>query len=81
MDAGNILKPYLEGGELRFMGATTYDEYNQNFIRDKAFSRRFEQVSVPEPSIDECVEILNGIKRSLRISTMLYIQASQLNLL
>ena len=63
LDAGNILKPYLEGGELRFMGATTYNEYNQNFIRDKAFSRRFEQVPVPEPSIDECVEILNGIKK------------------
>ena len=63
LDAGNILKPYLEGGELRFMGATTYEEYNQNFIRDKAFSRRFEQVPIPEPSIDECVEILNGIKK------------------
>jgi ATP-dependent Clp protease ATP-binding subunit ClpA len=63
LDAGNILKPYLEGGELRFMGATTYDEYNQNFIRDKAFSRRFEQVAISEPSIDECVEILNGIKK------------------
>ena len=47
LDAGNILKPYLEGGELRFMGATTYEEYNQNFIRDKAFSRRFEQVPIP----------------------------------
>jgi len=63
LDAGNILKPYLEGGELRFMGATTYEEYNQNFIRDKAFSRRFEQVPISEPSIDECIEILNGIKK------------------
>lgn len=63
LDAGNILKPYLETGELRFMGATTYEEYNQNFIRDKAFSRRFEQVAIPEPSIDECVAILNGIKK------------------
>ena len=63
LDAGNILKPYLEGGNLRFMGATTYDEYNQNFVRDKAFSRRFEQVPVPEPSVDECVQILNGIKK------------------
>ena len=62
LDAGNILKPYLESGELRFMGATTYEEYNQNFIRDKAFSRRFEQVPIPEPNTDECVEILNGIK-------------------
>ncbi|MCS3208711.1 AAA family ATPase [Bacteroides stercoris] len=63
LDAGNILKPYLEGGELRFMGATTYEEYNQNFIRDKAFSRRFEQVAIPEPSIDECTQILDGIKK------------------
>lgn len=62
LDAGNILKPYLEGGELRFMGATTYEEYNQNFIRDKAFSRRFEQVPISEPSIDECTQILDGIK-------------------
>lgn len=64
LDAGNILKPYLEGGKLRFMGATTYDEYKQNFVRDKAFSRRFEQVPIPEPSIDECVQILNGIKKN-----------------
>lgn len=63
LDAGNVLKPYLEGGELRFMGATTYEEYNQNFIRDKAFSRRFEQVTIPEPSIDECTQILDGIKK------------------
>lgn len=63
LDAGNILKPYLEGGELRFMGATTYEEYNQNFIRDKAFSRRFEQVAIPEPSINECTQILDGIKK------------------
>lgn len=62
LDAGNLLKPYLEGGELRFMGATTYEEYNQNFCRDKAFSRRFEQVNIPEPSITECIQILEGIK-------------------
>ncbi len=63
LDAGNILKPYLESGELRFMGATTYEEYNQNFIRDKAFARRFEQVAIPEPTNEECIEILNGIKK------------------
>ena len=62
LDAGNILKPYLEEGEIRFMGATTYDEYNQNFIRDKAFARRFEVVSIDEPSINECIQILKGIK-------------------
>ena len=63
LDAGDILKPYLESEELRFMGTTTYDEYNQNFIRDKILSRRFEQVNIPEPSTDECVKILNGIKK------------------
>ena len=62
LDAGNILKPYLEQGELKFMGATTYEEYNQNFIRDKAFARRFEAVTISEPNIDECIQILNGIK-------------------
>lgn len=63
LDASNILKPYLESGEIRFMGATTYEEYNKNFINDKALSRRFEQVSIPEPTIPECVKILNGIKK------------------
>ncbi|MDO4735773.1 MAG: AAA family ATPase [Bacteroidia bacterium] len=62
LDAGNILKPYLEQGDLRFMGATTYEEYNQNFIRDKAFGRRFEPVYISEPSTDECIQILHGIK-------------------
>lgn len=63
LDAGNILKPYLEQGTLRFMGATTYEEYKQNFIRDKAFSRRFENVYIPEPSVTECIQILDGIKK------------------
>lgn len=63
LDAGDILKPYLEGDELRFMGTTTYEEYNQNFIRDKILSRRFEQINVSEPSKEECVKILNGIKK------------------
>lgn len=62
LDAGNIMKPYLADGTLRVIGATTYEEYNKNFIRDKAFSRRFEVVPILEPSIDDCVEILDGIK-------------------
>jgi ATP-dependent Clp protease ATP-binding subunit ClpA len=45
------------------MGTTTYEEYNQNFIRDKILSRRFEQINVSEPSKEECVKILNGIKK------------------
>ncbi|NPD82414.1 AAA domain-containing protein [Prevotella sp. PINT] len=62
LDAGNIMKPYLADGTVRVIGATTYEEYNKNFIRDKAFSRRFEIVPILEPSIDDCIEILNGIK-------------------
>lgn len=57
------MKPYLEEDKVRFMGATTYDEYKQNFIRDKAFSRRFEMIDVPEPTVDECTKILYGIRK------------------
>ncbi len=63
LDASNIMKPYLEEDKVRFMGATTYDEYKQNFIRDKAFSRRFEMIDVPEPTVDECTKILYGIRK------------------
>ena len=62
LDASNILKPYLEQGTLRFMGSTTYEEYNQNFIRSKGFARRFERVDIAEPTIEECVQILQGLK-------------------
>lgn len=62
LDASNILKPYLEQGTLRFMGSTTYEEYNQNFIRSKGFARRFERVDIAEPTVDECVQILQGLK-------------------
>jgi len=62
LDASNILKPYLEQGTLRFMGSTTYEEYNQNFIRSKGFARRFERVDISEPSVEECVQILQGLK-------------------
>lgn len=62
LDASNILKPYLEQGTLRFMGSTTYEEYNQNFIRSKGFARRFERVDIAEPTVEECVQILQGLK-------------------
>lgn len=62
LDASNLMKPYLEEGSLRFMGATTYDEFNRSFSKSKALARRFEKIDVPEPSVDECLEILNGIK-------------------
>ncbi|MEA3513321.1 MAG: ATP-dependent Clp protease ATP-binding subunit ClpA [Campylobacterota bacterium] len=62
MDASNILKPMLSSGKLRVIGATTYEEYRNDFGKDKAFSRRFAKVEVKEPSIEDCVLILNGLK-------------------
>ncbi len=62
MDASNILKPMLSSGKLRVIGATTYEEYRNDFGKDKAFSRRFAKVEVKEPSLDDCVLILEGLK-------------------
>lgn len=62
MDASNILKPLLSSGELRLIGATTYEEYRNDFGKDKAFSRRFAKVEVSEPSIEDCTLILEGLK-------------------
>jgi ATP-dependent Clp protease ATP-binding subunit ClpB len=64
MDAANLLKPMLARGELRCIGATTLDEYRQHIEKDKAFSRRFQKVDVDEPSVEDCVSILRGIKES-----------------
>ena len=62
MDASNILKPMLSSGKLRVIGATTYEEYRNDFGKDKAFSRRFAKVEIKEPSIEDCITILNGLK-------------------
>jgi len=62
MDASNILKPMLSSGKLRVIGATTYEEYRNDFGKDKAFSRRFAKVEIKEPSIEDCIVILNGLK-------------------
>ena len=62
MDASNILKPLLSSGQLRVIGATTYEEYRNDFSKDKAFSRRFAKIDVLEPSIDDAVKILEGLK-------------------
>lgn len=61
-DAGNLLKPSLASGRLRCMGSTTFQEYRQHFENDRALARRFQKVDVGEPSRDECVEILRGLK-------------------
>jgi len=58
MDASNMLKPYLERGDLRFIGSTTYEEYNRHFSRSKGLVRRFQQIDILEPSIDEAINIL-----------------------
>lgn len=63
MDASNLLKPALQGGKLRTMGSTTYKEYRQHFEKDRALSRRFQKIDVKEPSVDDTVKILRGIKR------------------
>jgi ATP-dependent Clp protease ATP-binding subunit ClpA len=62
LDVSNILKPYLGTGALQMIGATTTDEDRKYFAKDKALARRFEDIKVPEPSLDECVEILRRMK-------------------
>ncbi|MDY6905264.1 MAG: ATP-dependent Clp protease ATP-binding subunit ClpA [Thermodesulfobacteriota bacterium] len=62
MDASNILKPVLATGEIRCIGSTTYEEYNNHFAKDRALSRRFEKIDINEPSPDESVKILRGLK-------------------
>jgi ATP-dependent Clp protease ATP-binding subunit ClpA len=62
MDASNILKPALASGELRCIGSTTYAEYKASFERDRALARRFQKIEVSETSIEDTVEILNGLK-------------------
>ncbi|WP_066894201.1 AAA family ATPase [Clostridium nigeriense] len=62
LDGGNLIKKYLLEGKIRFIGATTYDDYKKHFEKDKALVRRFQVIDVKETSIDETVNILNGIK-------------------
>jgi len=62
MDASNLLKPALQGGKLRCMGSTTYKEFRQHFEKDRALSRRFQKIDVTEPSVEDTVKILMGLK-------------------
>jgi len=62
MDASNILKPFLASGEVRCIGSTTFEEYRNNFEKDRALSRRFQKIDILEPSVEETVEILKGLK-------------------
>ncbi|WP_440971309.1 ATP-dependent chaperone ClpB [Pediococcus pentosaceus] len=67
MDAGNLLKPMLARGELHLIGATTLDEYRENVEKDKALERRFQRVLVKEPSIEDTISILRGLKERFEI--------------
>ncbi len=62
MDASNMLKPALASGRIRCIGSTTYEEYKRYFEKDRALSRRFQKIEVPEPSEDEAYEILQGLR-------------------
>jgi ATP-dependent Clp protease ATP-binding subunit ClpA len=62
MDASNLLKPALQGGKLRCMGSTTYKEFRQHFEKDRALSRRFQKIDVNEPTVDDSIKILMGLK-------------------
>ncbi|MBF5067081.1 AAA family ATPase, partial [Salmonella enterica subsp. enterica serovar Istanbul] len=67
MDAGNLLKPMLARGELHLIGATTLDEYRQYMEKDKALERRFQKVLVAEPSVEDTISILRGLKERFEI--------------
>ena len=67
MDAGNLLKPKLARGELHCIGATTLDEYRQNIEKDKALERRFQKVMVEQPSVEDTISILRGLKQRFEI--------------
>lgn len=64
MDASNLLKPYLTTGKIRFIGATTFEEYKKNFSKNKSLLRRFQNIEIKEPSKEEAVTILNGLKKT-----------------
>ncbi len=67
MDAGNILKPMLARGEIHCIGATTLDEYRENIEKDKALERRFQRVLVQEPTVEDTISILRGLKERFEI--------------
>lgn len=63
MDASNMLKPYMEQGDIRFIGSTTYEEYNSYFSKSRGIVRRFQQIDILEPSVDETVHIIEGLQK------------------
>ena len=85
MDASNLLKPALSSGQLKCIGATTYQEYRTIFEKDHALSRRFQKIDVPEPSVEQTIEILKGLKsrfeehHSVKFSTAAITSAAELS--
>lgn len=67
LDASNLLKPYLLEGKIKFIGISNYDEYKKHFEKDKSLNRRFEKIEVNEPTIEETVKILNGLKEHYEV--------------
>ena len=63
LDASNMLKPYLEGGDIRFIGTTTYEEYNKHMAGSVGITRRFQQVDIAEPSVEDTIKIMLGLKQ------------------
>lgn len=78
MDASNLLKPILAKGNLRFIGSTTYKEYRTYFEKDRALARRFQKIDIKEPSIEECEQILLGIKKRYEDFHQVLIESSSL---
>ncbi len=78
MDAGNMLKPLLARGQLRMIGATTLDEYRTHVEKDAAFERRFQQVYVGQPSVDDTIAILRGLKERYEVHHGVRIQDAAL---
>ena len=78
MDAGNLLKPMLARGELRCIGATTLDEYRKHIEKDPALERRFQQVYVKQPSVEDTISILRGLKERYEVHHGVTITASAL---
>ncbi|MGB0721818.1 MAG: ATP-dependent Clp protease ATP-binding subunit ClpA [Gammaproteobacteria bacterium] len=85
MDASNLIKPVLANGELKCIGSTTYQEYRGIFEKDRALTRRFQKIDVPEPSVDETFQILRGLKsrfedhHAIRYSTKALKAAAELS--
>src|SRR5947207_7468607 len=78
MDAGNMLKPMLARGELRMIGATTLDEYRKHVEKDPALERRFQQVYVGEPTVEDSIAILRGLKERYEVHHGVRIQDAAL---